>query len=168
MQIRKSSLVGDRPTCHVDKEHKVYRHGTYERNGDNNDKSPKRVDVDRFLCVPCARTISVLPDECLPYRAVPVSLVEKHFDAMASAAEPPSATEKEKGCLKRAWTRFNGRVDALLAVLGQMISGVKPSAPELWNQLRRLGNLKDILLQLADPFKTSLLHDYLCIKPWKA
>jgi hypothetical protein len=127
MQILKSSMIGDRPSCHVDKEHKVYRHGTYERNGDNDDKNSELVNVDRFHCVPCGRTIGVLPDDCLPYRAVPAPLVEKHFDAKANGTAEPAATEKEKGCLKRAWTCFNRRIDPLMAVLGQMISRVKPN-----------------------------------------
>jgi len=166
MQIRKSNMNGDRPSCHVDKEHKIHRHGTYGRNVDNDDKNPERVDVDRFLCVPCGRTIGVLPDDCLPYRAVPAPLVEKHFDAKANGTAEPAATEKEKGCLKRAWTCFNRRIDPLMAVLGQMISRVKPNATELWCQLRQTSNLRAILLQLANPFKTSLLGDYRCLKPW--
>lgn len=168
MQIRQSSLIGDRPSCPVDKQHKIHRHDSYERYGDLNDKTPLVVVILRFLCVRCGRTISVLPDDLMPYRAVPVPQVEKHFDALAQATPPPTATQKEKGCLKRAWARFTGRVEALLAVLGQMIEGVKPSAPSLWSQLRRWGNLSAILLQLAAPFKTSLLHDYLCLKPWQA
>jgi len=138
----------------------------YKRNGDCNDKEPLIVIILRYLCVRCRRTLSVLRDDLLPYRAVPVPLVKKHFDALANGKAPPAATEKEKGCLKRAWARFNERVDALVTVLGQMITAVKPNASTLWKQLRRWGNLPTILLQLAEPFKTSLLGDYLCLKPW--
>ena len=112
----------------------------------------------------------MLPDHFLPYRAVAVPLVQKHFDAQANpgeAKEPP-ATEKEKGCLKRAWARFKQRVAPLKAKLGQMIRSVKPSPAQLWNQLRRQSNLPAILLQLARPFNLSLLHDYLCLRPWVA
>ena len=168
MQIRETSLKRrKRPLCPVGKKHKIHRHGSYERFGDCRDKDPLILVVFRFLCVRCGHTINVLPKDSLPYRAMPVTLVEKHFDAKANATEQPPATEKEKGCLNRAWTRFNGRVDALLAVLGQMISDVKPNGCELWNQLRRQSNLEGILLLLADPFKTSLLHDYRCLKPWQ-
>ena len=166
MQLRPFHLIGDRPPCSVDPNHKIYCHGCYHRHGDCDDKDPLIVTILRFLCVVCRRTLSVLKDDLLPYRAVPVPLVKKHFDAQANGKAPPVATEKEKGCLKRAWARFNGRVDALVTVLGQMILGVKPSAITLWKQLRRWGNLSKILLQLAEPFKTSLLGDYLCLKPW--
>jgi len=70
--------------------------------------------------------------------------------------------------LKRAWTRFKQRVSSLTARLGQMIRPVKPTATQLWNQLRRQSNLPAILLQLAKPFNTSLLADYLCLRPWSA
>jgi len=106
----------------------------------------------------------------LPYWSVSVSLVQKHFDAQANpghSKEPP-ATQKEKGCLKRAWARFKQRVAPLNATLGQMIRPVKPTAAQLWNQLRRKSNLSTILLQLAKPFNTSLLHDYRCLAPWSA
>ena len=166
MQIRQSHLLGDRPLCSVDPKHIIHRHGHYKRNGNCDDKEPLVVTILRFLCVMCRRTLSVLRDDLLPYRAVPAPLVKKHFDAQAKGTPPPAATEKEKGCLKRAWARFNGRVDALVTVLGQMITAVKPNAITLWKQLRRWGNLPKILLQLAKPFKTSLLGDYLCLKPW--
>jgi len=166
MQIRMSSFKGDRPPCPIDPHHPVDHHGVYRRcaNCDDNTKEA----IDRFLCRRCGRTMSVLPEHFLPYRAVPVPLVEKHFDARANpqqAKEPP-ATEKEKGCLKRAWARFKQRVAPLQAKLGQIVRAVKPSAAQLWNQLRRESNLPAILLELAQPFNTSLLGDYLCLTTW--
>jgi hypothetical protein len=167
MQIRKSSMIGDRPSCPVDKKHKIHRHDTYERYGDCDDINPLILVILRFLCVPCGHTISVLPDNVLPYRAVPAPLVEKHFDAKSNDTPEPPANEKEKGCLKRAWNRFGQRVAALATVLGQMLQ-IRAQAPKpLWSALRQRGNLPAILLQLARPFNTSLLHDYLCIKPWR-
>ena len=166
MQIRASSFRGDRPACPLNPNHKVHVHGPYDRYANCDDE--QKEDVPRFLCVPCGRTISVLPDHFLPYRAVAVPLVEKHFDAQANPGqtEEPAATEKEKGCLKRGWARFKQRVSSLTARLGQMIRPVKPTAAQLWNQLRRKSNLATILLQLARPFNSSLLGDYLCLRPW--
>lgn len=166
MQIRKSSMKGDRPLCPIDAGHKVYYHCWYDRYADCDTKSLK-VIILRYLCVRCQRTISVLPDDLLPYRAVPVKLVEKYFDAQANGTPEPPATENEKGCLKRAWARFNRRVEPLIAVLGQIIEKVKPNTTALWQQLRRESNLERILYRLAEPFKTSLLGDYLCLKAWK-
>ena len=166
MQIRASSFTGIHPPCPVDPDHTIHGHGSYERYANCDDN--KLEEIPRFLCAPCGHTISVLPDDRLPYRAVPALLVEKHFDAEANPGEAkkPPATEKEKGCLKRAWTRFKQRVVSLTASLGQMISVLKPNAPQLWKQLRQQGNLPTILRQLAHPFNTSLLHDYLCLLPW--
>jgi hypothetical protein len=166
MQIRASNLNGDRPTCPLDASHTVHAHGSYQRYANCDDE--RKIDIPVFLCLPCGRTISVVPDHVLPYRAVAAPLVEQHFDNQANpgqSLEPP-ATEKEKGCLKRAWARFKQRVAPLCAALGQMIEAVKPTAAQLWNQLRRTSNLAAILRQLARPFNTSLLHDYLCLRPW--
>lgn len=166
MQIRSSSFSGDRPACPVDPHHPVHYHGTYQRYVNCHDQQQQA--IERFLCRLCRRTISVLPDHFLPYRAVPVPLVERHFDAQTNPGEveEPPATETEKGCLKRAWARFEQRVAPLQAKLGQIVSAIKPSAAQLWNQLRRQSNLRAILRQLAKPFNTSLLHDYLCLVPW--
>jgi len=166
MQKRASSFKGDRPPCPVDPHHTIHRHGHYQRYANCNDNEEE--DIGRFLCLPCGHTISVLPDHRLPYRAVPAALVEQHFDAQVnpSEAKKSPASEKEKGCLKRAWARFKQRVVSLTASLGQMISVLRPNAPQLWKQLRQQSNLPAILRQLAAPFNTSLLHDYLCLLPW--
>ena len=166
MQMRFSSFKGDRPSCSVDPNHKVHLHGFYERyvscEGD------MKEEIGRFLCVHCGRTISVLPDCFLPYRPASTTMIEQYFDAQASpdkTPEPP-ASEKEKGCLKRAWIRFGLRVVAIATVLGQMMQ-IRFRDPKLfWSALRRQGNLPVILLQLAKPFNTSLLGDYLCLRPW--
>jgi hypothetical protein len=164
MQIRKSSLTGDRPLCPVDHTHPIHYHGSYERYANCDDEIKE--DILRYLCPPCGHTISVLPDHRLPYRPISVPQVEQDFDARADDTPPPPATEKEKGCLARAWHSFVGRVNVLTAVLGQMMRVVKPNATSLWKQLREQGNLRVILLRLARPFNTSLLKDYKCLRPW--
>ena len=106
MQIRASSFKGERPSCSLNPNHQVHVHGSYDRYANCDDEEEE--DIPRYLCVPCGRTISVLPDHFLPFRAVGVPLVEKYFDAQAHPGQTPEppATQKEKGCLKRAWTRF--------------------------------------------------------------
>jgi len=103
----------------------------------------------------------------LPYRPLKAELVEGDFDTR-SGDQPEEAelSEKESGCLKRAWHRFTQRLDALTSVLGQMMQIRASDAKLIWIQLRRLGNLRDILHLLGRKFKTSLLGDYRCLKPW--
>lgn len=165
MQLRQSQVRGDRPCCPVDPKHPIHHHAKYDRYA-NCQESTKSKWIPRFLCRPCRHTISVLPDDMLPYRAVSVPLVQGSFDAKSLGKPEPPVTEKEGGCLKRAWARFRQRVEVLLAVLGQMIDAVKPSGRQFWNQLRRYGNLEEILRLLAKSFKTSLLGDYLCLEAW--
>ena len=113
----------------------------------------------------CGRTLSVLPKNRLPYIALNTAIVESEFDARASGTDPPSRSEKERGCLRRAFERFAARVTPLCALLGQMIGPIKPSVGECWRGLRQLDNLEGILLLLGTKFNTSLLGDYRCLQP---
>ena len=110
------------------------------------------------------RALSLPPDR-LPYRAVTTPRVEADFDARASGTDPPPTGEKERGCLRRAWQRFAGRVAPLCAWLGQMIAPINPSVSECWKALRQWDNLVGILRRLATKFNTSLLADYRCCRP---
>ncbi len=164
MQIRQSSIRGDRPECPVDPSHRVHVHATYRRykKADGSDKET----VSRWLCTAGCGTISVLQDARLPYRLIGVDLLEEWLDAVfIEGRAPPKATENEKGCLERAVARFLQRIPSLTEVLGQMINAVSPTATQLWVQLRKLGKLRKILRFLAEEFKTSLLGNYRCLRP---
>ncbi len=175
MQVRRSSLRGaDRPDCPCAGKvreglKKVHSHDSYERYRDVDGDEKVRIPV--FRCVLCGQYLSVLPDEMLPYRAIGVEKVEAHFDTTyehEEAAEGPTCTQKEQGCLERAAKRFAQRTQALSNLLGQMITVIGPSARELWCELRRFGRLKKILRTLSETFKTSLLGDYRCLSASKA
>jgi hypothetical protein len=160
--VARSSFEGSRPSCPRHPDQRVHRHGSYERyeNCDSHQRSP----IERFVCPRCGRTLSVLPKNRLPYVAVNTTILESDFDARASGTDPPSSSEKERGCLRRAFERFAGRVTPLCALLGQMIRRIKPSVSECWRQLRQLDNLEAILLLLQRKFNTSLLADYRCLQ----
>jgi hypothetical protein len=165
MQTRSTLLMGKRPRCPRSPKHPIHLHGRYFRGANCHEQTASK-RVPRYLCYPCGHTISVLPEDTLPYRPVSVSKVQESFDARVLGTPEPPQTEKERGCLKRAWARFKQRVEALLTALGQMIATVEPNASELWKQLRRFGNLEAILRLLGGKFKISLLGNYRCLKPW--
>src|SRR5258708_23576055 len=102
MKMRFSIFQETPPPCPVDPDHTIHGHGSYERYANCDDN--KLEEIPRFLCAPCGHTISVLPDDRLPYRAVSAALVEQHFDAQAhpGEAQKPPAIETEKSFLKRA------------------------------------------------------------------
>lgn len=173
MQIRRSSLKGaDRPDCPCSGQvreglKKVHKHDSYERY--RKSEGSEKVSIEVFRCVLCGQYFSVLPDDMLPYRPIGVEKVEQHFDAEHTGAEGlQSCTEIEKGCLERAAKSFAQHTQSLCNKLGQMIRSIRPDARELWRELRRFGGLEKILRMLAEKFKTSLLRDYLCLKPTKA
>lgn len=164
MQLRRSCVHGDRPEhCPHCGQRGLHSHGHYKRHpkadGDG------AVGIPRYLCAPCGRTCSVLPDSMLPYRPIDASLVQAWFDAvLGGETGPPPVTEKEGGCLHRALRRFGERVVPLRTILGQMLKVIRPTAQQLWQGLREWGNLEEILHLLARKFKTSLLGNYRCLK----
>lgn len=167
MQLRQSSVHGDRPKCCPHCSHgKVHIHDKYDRHSKADGRSDEdQQTIQRYFCPLCGRTCSVLPDDMLPYAPVSASQTQKHFDAAFNGGPAPPATEKEGGCLRRAFKRFTKRVAPLTAILGQMIRVIRPTAQKLWQALRTFGNLAKILQLLAQNFKTSLLGDYRCLKP---
>jgi len=166
VQVRQSSVRGARPPCPVNGNHRVHGHGGYRRNAAAQGRETQW--VPRWLCVVCSKTISVLPEATLPYRPVGVELLEGWLDAVHRGRDPPQVTEVERGCLRRACSRFLQRIPSLTTILGQMVEAIRPTAQALWTELRKLGRLGDILRRLAEKFKTSLLGDYRCLKPWSA
>ena len=139
MQLREGSFHGRRPSCPEHPKQRVHRHGFYVRF--ENCDSQRRLRIERFVCPRCGRTLSVLPKNRLPYIALNTTMVESEFDARVSGTDPPSKSEKERGCLRRAFERFAARVTSLCALLGQMIGPIKPSVGECWSGPRQLDNL---------------------------
>jgi len=164
MQLRQSSLKGGKVRCPSNRVHKIHGHGSYERY--HHSVGGKRIRIRRWLCVVCGRTLSVLPDFMLPYRACGVDPLEGWLDAHYHQRAPPPAGELEKGCLERARKRFEQRIPSLSSRLGQMVATSHPTARKLWESLRSHGNLAEILRGLAEGFKISLLGDYRSLLPW--
>ena len=163
MQLRASSVRGERPVCPLDRGHRVHGHGIYKRYQSVTGSEKRR--IPRWRCTVCGLTISVLPDEMLPYRALGVALVQAWFDAVLRGRGPPAVREIERGCCQRALRRYTTHIPSLNSALGQMVTAIKPSASELWSVLRSLGDLPEILRYLAERFKISLLGSYRCLRP---
>ncbi len=144
----------------------MHCHGSYQRYAQPNGE--KKFSIERYLCVPCGRTVSVLPPNRLSYRPLEAKRLEGHFDAQAkvSAGLDPPPGPIEAGCLQRAWKRFLTRVKVLKDTFGQILPVELSGAEQLWKQLRRcVGSTEQILRFLALNCKRSLLGDYACLRP---
>ena len=144
----------------------MHRHGCYHRYAQATGQ--EKFPVQRFLCPQCGCTVSVLPENRLPYRPLHVDRLQSAFDAQAgvnSGLDPPPEPV-EAGCLQRAWTRFLTRVSGLTHAFGQMLpAGLRSGAP-LWKELRRrVGSAEQILRFLAQCCNGSLLGNYACLRP---
>ena len=124
--------------------------------------------MQRFLCVSCGHTVSVLPGARLTYRALEVGRLQGFFDAQTEVScglDPPPEL-LEAGCLQRAWNRFLTRVKVLKDTFGQILPAELHTARQLWKELRRsVGSAEDMLRFLARHGKRSLLGDYACLRP---
>jgi hypothetical protein len=124
--------------------------------------------VQRFLCVICGHTVSVLPAMRLTYRPLEVERLEGFFDTQAGIRcgldPPPGAIEAD--CLQRAWDRLLTRVKRLRDSFGQLLPSELHTAQQLWTELRRgVGSAEQMLRFLARCCKRSLLGDYACLRP---
>jgi len=156
---------GDRPSCPRQCRDRLHRHGFYERF--RQPTGAEIIRIARYLCRQCGLTVSVLPADRLPYRAVAVERVEAFFNEQAEAGSGPDPPpeELEAGCLRRAWTRFQSRVDRLQKGFGLLVPAVIQSAKQLWQQMRLAkGTLQQMLHFLAVSDKISLLGDYRCLR----
>ena len=124
--------------------------------------------MERFLCLPCGHTVSVLPANRLPYRPLEVDRLQGAFDAQAEVGTglDPPPEPIEAGCLQRAWNRFLTRVKVLPDAFGQILPAELHTPPQLWKALRRaVGSAEDLLRFLAQHCQRSLLGDYACLRP---
>jgi hypothetical protein len=116
----------------------------------------------------CGATVSVLPESFLPYCPVPTDRMQASLDQKAGigAGPDPPPSQKEAGCLKRAWSRLAARSVPLRQLCGQLLAASIASTEDLWIEIRRaMGSLREILQWLAKTRNTSLLGDYACLKP---
>jgi hypothetical protein len=144
----------------------MHRHGSYQRY--RQPKGGETFAMERYVCLPCGHTVSVLPAHRLPYRPLEGERLQGAFDAQAEVGTglDPPPEPIEAGCLQRAWNRFLARVKVLQDTFGQILPAELHTAPQLWKELRRgMGSAEDILRFLARHCKRSLLGDYACLRP---
>lgn len=123
--------------------------------------------MQRYRCPGCGLTISVLPADRLPYRALEGERLQSYFDAQAGIGKGPDPPPRqlEAGCLRRAWTRFQTRVSRLREAFGLLIESVISGPKHLWEQMRQAkSSLAAILGFLAQNRNLSLLGDYRCLR----
>jgi hypothetical protein len=161
MQIRQSSMKGDRPECPLDHRHTVHKHGSYVRYcGLEGGTDDDRWNIPRFLCVLCRWTISVLPDNQLPYRSIDVGRLVLWLNReYLGRPEPPAASEKEKGCVRRALRCFVRHSPSLIKALGQIVKDIGASARSLWRSLSRLNDMSGMMRFLQEKLKPEKLAD---------
>lgn len=144
----------------------MHRHGSSPRY--QKPKGGAQFPMQRFLCPPCGRTVSVLPANRLSFRPLEVARLQGGFDAQAEVGTglDPPPEPVEAGCWQRAWHRFLTRVKVLQNAFGQILPAELPTAQQLWQALRRgVGSAEQMLRFLARHCQRSLLGDDVCLRP---
>lgn len=145
----------------------VHRHGCYERYTDPEGTLKER--IQRYLCLPCGQTFSVLAPHRLPYRPVRVDRLQASFDQRAEIQTqgldpPPSVVEA--GCLQRAWSALTARVATLKEAFGQLVSSSVSDEASFWSNLRQsFDSVPKMLCFLSEHHRISLLGNYRCLRP---
>ena len=163
MQISQSGLKkgADRPECPIDAGHRVHRNGRYRRRAKCDGEDWE--SISRYLCVLCRMTISVLPDDRLPYRSLSLGLMKEWFNwQFCDAPGPPALTERERGCVKRALRVFESHNPTLRTALGQIVQDVGADAASLWRTLIRLSQTGPIVHFLQTKLKPLKRADAWC------
>jgi hypothetical protein len=162
MQVFASALCGkDRPCAPPDcqrckGQQKLHHHETYERFAQPSGET--KVQVHCYRCPRCGRCFSVIPPGMLPYRSLGVERFEAWMDHPCRA---PPADKIEQGCLLRARKRLQQRIPVLCQRLDQQLPArLQGDICAFWQALRKIASLADMLVQLAEDFKISLLADY--------
>jgi hypothetical protein len=145
----------------------VHRHGYYERYADPEESLRER--IERYLCLSCGLTFSVLPPHRLPYRAVRAERLQAEFDKRAGiqtqGLDPPPRVV-EAGCLQRAWSVLTARVDALKDAFGQLVCSTVSDGASLWANLRQsFDSVSRMLCFLSQHHRISLLGNHRCLQP---
>ena len=132
----------------------MHRHGSYFRK--------KRSEwSQRFLCLFCGSTCSVLPSGSLPYLELSMDQVHCCLDRFSQGQPWKEFT----GAERRVIHAFAENSPHLREVLGQMISVAATNVHHLWAEICGLGTGCGILPPLPSSFHTSLLKSYLCLNP---
>lgn len=148
------------------------------------------VTVQRWICKACGSTYSVIPEDMVPYRSIPVSVMQQKLDRIAAAttaSTPPTAPARGsdaaerkvntpqpistsdtflRRALRRIQNRITERIPHLRSLLGLLLDiSASIGFKEFWLAWRSQGDSANTLVHLAKDHTTSLLLDYKSLRP---
>ena len=141
---------------------RIWSLGYYARNLSRlNVGNTLRIQVRRFRCNACGKTISVLPSFAQPYRLVQNKTIERFFKGYTRSID----VIWWAGLLKRYQKRFAKWIPELVSVLGQSLSRSPPfAAVSEWLSVIQLkyGPLQSCTKRIVTRFRITLFGRYRC------
>jgi hypothetical protein len=150
------------PRCH--RSHRFQAHGYYGRYATDRTGKALRIEVRRFLCMHCARTLSCLPCFLQPYRLISNPTLEAF---MRGEGQRPDV-QRQAGLLQRYRKRFVSGWKTLASLLGNFFGRAPPqeTATAFWRRtVAACGSLAELTLRLVQDFRTTCFGTYRCHQP---
>ena len=150
------------PRCH--RYHRFQAHGYYGRYATDRTGKTLRIEVRRFLCTSCARTLSCLPDFLQPYRLISNPTME----AFMRGEEQRVDVQRQASLLQRYRQRFVSGWKALARLLGNFFGRAPPqeTATAFWRRtVAACGSLAELTFRLIQDFRTTCFGTYRSHQP---
>lgn len=140
---------------------RLHRHGYYERNVC--ETKVLVIRIARFLCPPCGRTTSLLPEFALPYRLMALAVVDTFFRVDVSKRCEFAFAE----LLHRYRRRWQGWWPDLRREIGCFFGPMSLGDPEgAWKKISdREGGIARTSRVLVEKFSLSLFGQYVIHSP---
>ena len=150
------------PRCH--RYHSFQAHGYYGRYATNRTGKALRIQVRRFLCTSCSRTLSCLPDFLQPYRLISNPTIEAFMRGEGQRLD----VQRQAGLLQRYRKRFISGWKTLARLLGNFFGRAPPqeTATAFWRRtVAACGSLAELTFRLIQDFRTTCFGTYRCHQP---
>jgi hypothetical protein len=123
-----------------------------------------RLQVRRFRCRGCGRTVSLLPAFAQPYRLIRNETIEAFFNGIPNRED----VLRREGLLTCYWRRFVRWLPQLRSIVHSAFGRAPPlKQPKLWWSLivAVAGNLARATHQLVTEWRVTLFGRYHCHRP---
>ena len=145
------------PSCF--KACRLHRHGFYQRYITCSQGIPILIQVARFLCPFCRRSISYLPDFAFSYRLVNAETLDCFLDGQHSSLDVQRCYE----LLQRYERRMHTFLPILGSVAGKAFEWIPRPGRPLWGSIKKAcGRLAAATRQLVSKLAITMFARYQC------
>lgn len=140
----------------------LHRHGRYERGVTGAAGQLVRIEVARFCCVKCGRTVSYLPSFALSYRLVQAATFEAFLEGKFGRGD----VQRWQAVLQDYERRMRRFAREVWRIVGCGLGRAPPAVGAVWPWVKAAcGGLASATRQLVTRFRVTLFARYQCHQP---